>query len=292
VTLWGAVTLVFVFEHLSGDPAELLVPPTATAALRQATAHQLGLDQPLIEQYGRYIGNLLHGNFGNSFAFHQPAGPLVLDRLPATLELAGAAMVIATVVGIPLGLLAAFTAQRRYSHWLGSAMALGQAVPPFLIAPLLIAFVSVRWHLTPVSGRGGFDSIILPAVSLALFQLAVLFRVTRGAALQALGGSYVEFARAKGASRLRLAWQHVLPNSLLPLMTVSALALATLIGGSVIVETIFNWPGIGYLTYEALEHRDFPLIQTCILVISVIVVATNLVVDLIHRMLDPRVTYA
>jgi peptide/nickel transport system permease protein len=288
VTLWGAVTLVFVFEHLSGDPVELLVPPTATAAVRQATARQLGLDQPLIEQYGRYLGNLLHGNFGNSFAFHQPAGPLVLGRLPATLELAGAAMVIAAVVGIPLGLLAAFTAQRRYSHWLGSVMALGQAVPPFLIAPLLIAFVSVRWHLTPVSGRGGFDSIILPAVSLALFQLAVLFRVTRGAALQALRGSYVEFARAKGASRLRLAWQHVLPNSLVPLMTVSALALATLIGGSVIVETIFNWPGIGYLLIQAVQQRDFPIVSAVTTVFATAYIVLNMLVDIMYAVVDPR----
>lgn len=288
VTLWGAVTLVFVFEHLSGDPTELLVPPTATGAVRQAMAHQLGLDQPFIVQYGRYLGNLLRGNFGNSFAFNQPAGPLVLGRLPATLELAGAAMLIAVVVGVPLGLLAAFSAGRRYSGWLGSVMALGQAIPPFLIAPLLISLFGVRWHLTPVSGRGGFSSIILPAVSLALFQLAVLFRVTRGAALRALRGSYVEFARAKGASRLRLAWHHVLPNSLLPLMTVSALALATLIGGSVIVETIFNWPGIGYLLIQAVQVRDFPIVLAVTTIFATAYIVLNMLVDIMYAVVDPR----
>jgi peptide/nickel transport system permease protein len=288
VTLWGAVTLVFLFEHMSGDPAELLVPPTATEAVRQATAQQLGLDQPLIEQYGRYLGDLVQGNFGNSFAFHQPAGSLVLGRLPATLELAGAAMLIAVIIGVPLGLFAAFAAGRRYAGWLGSFVALGQAIPPFLIAPLLISLFGVEWHLTPVSGRGGFDSIILPAVSLALFQLAVLFRVTRGAALRALRGSYVEFARAKGATPLRLAWQHVLPNSLIPLMTVSALALATLIGGSVIVETIFNWPGIGYLLIQAVQQRDFPIVSGVTTVFAAAYIILNMVVDILYAIVDPR----
>jgi peptide/nickel transport system permease protein len=288
VTLWGALTIVFILEHLSGDPAELLTPPTAPVSERAAIARQLGLDQPFFVQYWHYLVQAAQGNFGNSFSFHQSATSLVLGRAPATLELAGSAMLIALVVGVPLGMLAAFRNGRPGTQALGSAMVLGQAVPPFLIAPLLIAFVGVRWHLTPVSGEDGFSSLILPAISLALFQVSVLFRITRGAALKALNDNYVEFARAKGARKLRLAWQHVLPNSLPPLMTVAALALATLIGGSVIVETIFNWPGIGYLLIQAVQDRDFPVVSAVTVIFALAYIVLNTIVDILYAVVDPR----
>jgi peptide/nickel transport system permease protein len=288
VTLWGAVTIVFILEHLSGDPAQLLTPPTAPLSERAAIARQLGLDRPFYVQYWHYLLQAAQGNFGNSFSFHQSATALVLGRAPATLELAGSAMLIAVVVGVPLGMVAAFRNDRPGSRALGSAMVLGQAMPPFLVAPLLIAFVGVRWHLTPVSGRSGFSSLILPAISLALFQVAVLFRITRGAALKSLTDSYVEFARAKGARKLRLAWQHVLPNSLPPLMTVAALALATLIGGSVIVETIFNWPGIGYLLIQAVQVRDFPIVSAVTVIFATAYIVLNIIVDILYAVVDPR----
>jgi peptide/nickel transport system permease protein len=288
ITLWGAVTLVFVLEHLSGDPAELLTPPTAPPSERAQIARQLGLDHPFFAQYWHYLTQVVQGNFGTSFSFHQSAASLVLGRAPATLELAAAAMVIAVAAGVPLGLLAAFRNDRPGARVLSSGMVLGQAVPPFLIAPLLIAYVGVRWHLTPVSGRAGFTSLILPAVSLSLFQVSVLFRITRGAALKALSDNYVEFARAKGARKLRLAWQHVLPNTLLPLMTVAALALATLIGGSVIVETIFNWPGIGYLLIQAVQIRDFPIVSAVTVIFATAYIVLNMIVDILYAVVDPR----
>jgi peptide/nickel transport system permease protein len=288
VTLWGAVTIVFVLEHLSGDPAELLTPPTAPISERAAIARQLGLDRPFLTQYWHYITQAAEGNFGNSFSFHQPATQLVLSHASATLELAASAMLIAVVVGVPLGMLTAFRNEHRGARALSSGMVLGQAVPPFLIAPLLIAFVGVRWHLTPVSGQDGFSSLILPAVSLALFQVSVLFRITRGAALKALNDNYVEFALAKGSRKLRLAWQHVLPNSLPPLMTVAALALANLIGGSVIVETIFNWPGIGYLLIQAVQIRDFPIVSAVTVIFATAYIVLNMIVDILYAVVDPR----
>jgi peptide/nickel transport system permease protein len=289
LALWGTVTVVFVLEQLSGSPVLLLTPPTAPPAERAAIARSLGLDRPIFVQYWHYLTGLLRGNLGTSYFYHQSVASLVAQMSPATLELAGVAMAIAVVIGIPLGMLAAFRHGHRDDGAVGHLMALGQAAPQFLVAPLLISLFAVRLHLVPVSGRAGISSIVLPAVTLALFPLAVLFRVSRGAALSALGEGYVEVAKAKGCRPLRLACQHILPNTLLPIMTVAGFLVGGLIGATVIVETIFSWPGIGYLMIQAVQVRDFPIVSGVTIVFAAAYITVNTLVDLTYTMIDPRV---
>lgn len=289
LALWGTVTIVFILEQLSGSPVLLLTPPTAPASERHAMAQALGLNRPVLVQYWHFMAGLLHGNLGSSYFYHQSVVSLVISMLPATLELVTAATALAIIIGVPLGLLAAFRQGRRREKVMGHLMALAQAAPQFLVAPLLISLFAVRLHLVPVSGRGGFTAIVLPAVTLALFPMAVLYRVTRGAALSALGEGYVEVARAKGSGSLRLAVQHILPNALLPIMTIAGVLVGGLIGATVLVETIFSWPGIGYLMIQAVQARDFPVVSGVTIVFATAYIAISTIVDVIYLVIDPRV---
>jgi peptide/nickel transport system permease protein len=288
ISVVGALTIIFILVRLSGDPAELMAPPGAPQEQIDQTREQLGLSDPIVTQYGRFLGDAARGDLGESYYWRTSALGLVRDHLGATLELAFMSAAFAVVVGVPLGLLAAFRQGGVLDRLLGVGAMVGQAVPAFWMAPVLILLVSVHLGWLPSGGRAGWTSYILPVVSLAAFQLAVLFRITRAAALEQLGQDHVRLVRAKGAGRLRLARSHVLPGTALPVMTIAGLALASLIGGSVIVETIFSWPGIGNLMIQAVEERDFPVVQAVALVFALAFITINTVVDLLYLAVDPR----
>ncbi|WP_219415342.1 ABC transporter permease [Pseudonocardia nigra] len=288
LAVWGAITLVFLLTRLSADPAVLMSPPGATAEQIENTRRLLGLDVSLPEQYVRFLLDAVQGDLGESYYWRQPVTEMIGSRIGATVALAVTALGLAIVVGVPLGLVAAFHRGKPADRLLVTLSMVGQAVPSFWLAPVLILILSVELGLLPIGGMTGPQSFVLPAVTLASFQIAVLFRITRAAALDVLGQDFVKLARAKGAGEFRVGLGHVAPNTLLPVMTVIGLALANLIGGSVIVEVIFGWPGIGNLMVEAVAERDFPLVQGVALVFGVGYVTINTAVDLLYRVADPR----
>jgi glutathione transport system permease protein len=288
LSLLGALTIIFVLVRLSGDPAELMSPPGAPQAQIDLTRKQLGLDRPLVVQYGRFLNDAVHGRMGESYFFRTDAIHLVRGHIGPTVVLALCAAAFAVLIGVSLGLIAAFRQNTIVDRLLGTGAMLGQAIPSFWMAPVLVLIVSVRLKWTPTSGMHSWRSFILPVISLGSFQLAVLFRITRAAAMEALGQDHVRLVRAKGATNRRIALSHVLPGTALPLMTVTGLALASLIGGSVVVERIFSWPGIGDLMIQAVNERDFPVIQAIALVYAVAFIGLNTLVDLLYTVADPR----
>jgi peptide/nickel transport system permease protein len=293
LSLLGALTIIFILVRLSGDPAELMSPPGAPQEQIDQTRAQLGLDKPLIVQYKNFISDALHGDMGESYFWRTDALELVRAHIGPTLALAFAAAAFAVVLGVPLGLIAAFHSGAPIDRGLGVGAMLGQAIPSFWMAPVLVLIVSVRLGWTPTSGMGdGIRSYILPVIALGSFQLAVLFRITRAASLEALGQDHIRLVRAKGATNMRIAFSHVLPGTALPLMTVAGLALAGLIGGSVVVERIFAWPGIGNLMIQAVEERDFPVVQAIALVYAIAFIGLNTIVDLLYIVADPRLRKA
>jgi ABC-type dipeptide/oligopeptide/nickel transport system permease component len=293
LSLLGALTIIFILVRLSGDPAELMSPPGAPQSQIDQTRQQLGLDEPLVVQYRTFMSDALHGDMGESYFWRTDALGLVLDHLGPTLALAFAAAAFAVALGVPLGLLAAFRQGSAVDRGLGVGAMLGQAIPSFWMAPVLVLIISVELGWTPTSGMSdGWRSFILPVTSLGAFQLAVLYRITRAASLEALGQDHVRLVRAKGATKKRIAISHVLPGTALPLMTVTGLALASLIGGSVVVERIFAWPGIGNLMIQAVDERDFPVVQSVALVYAIAFIGLNTIVDLLYLVADPRLRKA
>jgi peptide/nickel transport system permease protein len=289
VTVWGVATIVFFLSRLAGNPVALLTPQNATKQQVAQITHDLGLDKPIFYQYWVFLKESVQGNFGQSFYYDQSAIHLVLDRLPATAVLAGTSVGIAVLVAVPLALWAAFH-PRGVADRLGGVLAtFGQAVPVFWFGPILILLLAVDVHLFPASGQDGPRSLVLPAVSLAFFQIGILFRLGRATALEVLSSEYVRLARAKGASRFRLAISHVVPNVAPVLLTMIGLILASLVGGTVIVESIFNWPGIGNLLVTAASEHDYPVTQALVLVFSISFVVINTTVEILHEIIDPRI---
>lgn len=288
LSIWGALTIVFVLGRLTGDPARLMSPPGAPAEQVEQIRRALGFDRSIFVQYGDYLTDAARGDLGSSYYWQQPALELVLDRIWPTVYLAFAAMAFAIIFGIVLGLLAGFFRGRFTDRLLVRTTMLGQAIPSFWLGPVLILLVSVQLGWLPAGGMRDVSSVILPAITLGAFQLALLFRMTRATTIEALGQDYVVMARAKGTGGLRLAASHVLPNTALPTMTLAGLGLASLIGGSVITESIFSWPGVGFLLLQAVQQRDFPVVQSVALLYSVGFVSLNTIVDLLYRVADPR----
>jgi peptide/nickel transport system permease protein len=288
----GVSVVVFTVTHFIGDPVHLMLPLDATHGQYVALKHQLDLDHPFWVLFVDYFRNAAHGDFGVSLWQQQSALRLAVDHVWPTLELASAATLISVVLGVPVGFLAALRPDSALDRSLSFLAVVAVSVATFWLSLVLILVFAVDLHWLPTSGFG-WRNVVLPALAAAALPFGRIMQLSRTALLEELGRPYVRVARAKGLSTLRIVCTHAARNALIPVITFVGFEYAFLIGaGMIVVETIFNWPGIGYLTYEALQHRDFPLIQTCILVIAVIVVMTNLLVDLIHRILDPRVTYA
>ncbi len=288
-TLLGAATIVFAFLHLvPGDPVEIMLGEAAAPADVAALRRDLGLDLPLPVQYLRFLSRAVRGDLGRSIAFRVPVSHVIASRYPATLELAAAALLLALVVAIPLGAAAAVRPRSLLDRVARGASLAGVCLPSFWLGPLLILTFSIRLGWLPVSGRGGFVHLVLPAVTLALGMAGVLVRLTRASMIAALRDDYVRTARAKGVPEWRVVAVHGLRNALLPVTTVAGLQAGALLAGAIITETIFAWPGLGRLVVQAIDARDYPLVQGCVLVIGVSYVAVNTLTDLLHRAIDPR----
>jgi ABC-type dipeptide/oligopeptide/nickel transport system permease component len=286
----GVCTLVFLLIHLvPGDPVEAMLGEGARPADRAALTAALGLDRPLGEQYLSYLARLSRLDLGQSFVYQRPVADLLAERLPATLTLAAVALGLALLLAVPLGVLAAC---RRGLALDGAAMGfslLGSSIPNFWLGPLLILVFSLWLGWTPVSGREGPASLILPALTLGTSLAAILARMVRSSVLEVLGEDYIRTARAKGLSPAAVLWGHALRNAWLPVLTLVGLQLGGLLGGAVITETVFAWPGVGSLLVEAIQGRDYPVVQGCVLLISLAYVLVNTGTDLVSAWVDPRI---
>jgi ABC-type dipeptide/oligopeptide/nickel transport system permease component len=289
IVLLGISVVVFVILHLTGDPTLLMLPPDVSAEEVARFRTAMGFDDPLAVQYWRFLRGALRGDFGNSLRHDEPALALVWQRMPATLELTLVAMAIALALAVPAGIVSAVF---RYSalDYVSTVVALvGQAMPTFWLGIMLILVFSVALGLLPSSGRGTWANLVLPAVTLGLFTSARIMRLTRSGMLEVLGQDYVRTARAKGVGERRVVWKHALRNAGIPVLTIVGLELGTLLGGAVITETIFAWPGVGRLSVQAIYNRDYPLVQAAVFVLASIFVLVNLLVDVLYTYLDPRI---
>ncbi len=288
--LLGVSFAVFALSHLSGDPVSLMVGPTATQADIEALRQSMNLDRPFLMQYAAFLGGVLQGDFGTSLWQHQPALGLVLERFPFTIQLAAAALFLALLVAVPLGILSAVYRNSLLDRLAIGTSLVGQSVPGFWLGLLLILLFSVTLRLLPTGGSGSLLHLILPAVTLAAFTMGRIARLVRTNMLDALNSDALRTARAKGLREMTVVLKHGLRNAAIPIVTLIGLDASSLLGGAVITETIFAWPGLGRLVVQAISQRDFPLVQAATLCIAVIVVAVNLIVDLSYSFLDPRVS--
>jgi ABC-type dipeptide/oligopeptide/nickel transport system permease component len=290
--LIGVATLVFALIHLiPGDPAQAMLGEAAPQADVDALRRQLGLDRPLLEQYGDFLAGVVTGDLGTSLRTGAPVLAQIAERLPATFELALAAMLVALAFALPLGIAAAAWRGTVVDHAAMTLALAGMSIPNFWLGPLLAIVFAVELGWLPVSGRGGVEHLVLPALSLGLALAAMLARMTRASLLEELREPYVRAAQARGVSRVRAVLAHAFRNSLIPVVTIVGLQFGAVLTGAVITETIFSWPGIGRLLIQSIGFRDYPLVQGCILLIAVTYVAVNLLTDLAYGLLDPRIRY-
>jgi len=290
VVIFGVCTLVFLLIHLvPGDPVEAMLGESARPADRQALREALGLDRPLPEQYLRYLRGLVRLDLGRSFQSQRPVAELLAERIPPTLELTGAALGLALVLAVPFGVLAARSRGGLLDSGAMGFSLIGISIPNFWLGPLLILVFSLWLGWTPVSGREGLVSLSLPAVTLGTGLAAVLARMVRSSLLEVLEEDYVRTARAKGLSETTLMWRHALRNAWLPVLTLVGLQLGALLGGAVITETVFAWPGVGSLLVEAIQNRDYPVVQAGVLLVSLAYVLVSTLTDLVYVWVDPRI---
>ncbi len=288
-TLLGVATLVFLLLHLvPGDPVDALLGETALATDREALRHAMHLDEPLVTQYIQYLGGLVSGHWGQSLMDGRPVLALILERLPATAELAGCSLVLALMLALPLGFQAARHAGRIQDMAAMGFSLTGISIPNFWLGPILMLVFSVGLGWLPVSGMDQSGSIILPAITLGTALAAILSRMARSSWLEAMSSDAIRTGRAMGVSERMLWWRHAARLAAIPVITMFALQLGAVLGGTVITETVFDWPGLGRLTIEAIQRRDYPLVQGCVLLIAVFYVLANLLADVSGMLLDPR----
>ncbi len=291
ITIWGVSIIVFVVARLSGDVARLYAPANASAEQLDMIRARFGLDKPIPVQYWVFIKNAVQGDFGTSVTFGRPAMEIVLKRIPATLQLGLAAFVLGNVIGILLGVLAAIN-RSKWVQWGAQSFALlGQAVPGFWLAVMLMMIFAVQLGWLPTSGMGGLKYMVLPVISLTWFSVAFVMRITRSSVLDTLDSEYVKLARIKGNPERVVIIKHALRNALIPVVMLMGMQLAMLIGGAAFIETVFRWPGIGILMVNSIQNLDYPLIQAITLVTSAALVFIMLAVDILFVYLDPRIKY-
>lgn len=294
IVIFGVSVLVFSMLHLvPGDPVVVMLSEQSSTQDAQALRHELGLDQPLYVQYGRYVDRVLHGDLGRSIRLRRPVLELIAVRFPNTLQLAVASLGLATMVGVAVGTMSA-ARRGRVSDYVSMAGALvGVSLPSFWLGLMLIFLFGLRLRWLPIAGnQDGLASIVLPAVTLATVPTATIARLTRSGLLDVLGEDYIRTARAKGLRELSVVVNHALRNSIIPVITVVGVQFGVLLGGAIIVETVFAWPGIGRLLIDAVSARDFPLVQGIMLFISVGFVLVNLAADILYAYVDPRIRYS
>jgi peptide/nickel transport system permease protein len=290
--LLGVATLVFALIHLvPGDPVQSMLGEGASQEEIVELRHRLGLDRPLLTQYQSFLAGIVRGDLGSSFRYGTPVTSEIRDRLVRTMQLAAAAMAVAILLAIPLGIIAAVFRGTPIDHAAMTFALVGISMPNFWLGPLLAILFAVYLGWLPVSGTGGLAHLVLPAVTLGAALAAILARMTRASLLEELRELYVLAARARGLSRMRAVVKHAFRNSLIPVVTIIGLQFGAVLTGTIITETIFAWPGVGRLLIQAINFRDYPLVQGCILFISVTYVAMNLLTDLTYGLLDPRIRY-
>ena len=289
--LLGVAVVTFLLVWLTGDPVALIVPMNATPEDVAQLRHAYGFDRPFLVQLGDFLLGLLQGDFGQSIRHQQPAFALVVERLPATIELAIAGILLAVLVAIPLAVVAA----SRRNSWVDGVASgvglLGQSMPTFWLGILLIMLFAVRWRFLPSSGNREWSSLVLPAVTIGFYSMATILRLARSAMVDVLAQDYVRTARAKGVSERRVVYRHALRNALLPVITVIGLQFGNLLGGAVITESVFSWPGMGQFILKGIADRDMPIVQAGVFVFALFIVTVNLLTDLAYAWVDPRVRY-
>ena len=293
LTLLGVSVLVFVILRvLPGDPARMLLPDGAPESAVLELNRQLGLREPLFVQYGLFLRSVAHGDFGQSFQYRAPALRVVLERLPATIQLTVAAMLVIITAGVSLGIGTAVRRGTRYDV-AGTILAvLGQSLPNFWLGIMLILLFGVALRWLPTSGFAGWTSLVLPAITLAAFPTALVARLTRSSMLEILNLDYIRTGRAKGLAERSVVLRHALRNAAIPVLTVIGLQIGALLGGAVITESVFAWPGMGKLIVDAIFFRDFPVVQTVLILSATVFVGINLLVDLLYTIIDPRIRYS
>ncbi len=292
IAAFGVVTLVFFIQRLSGDPTALLLPETATQADIDAMRVTLGLDRPLIVQYWAFLSDLLRFDLGRSFVQNADVWDIVSSRIPKTLQLAFGALVVALLIGLPMGLIMAITRGKHVSKFIMWIVLACQSMPTFWSGIMMILVFGVWLRWLPSSGTGTFAHLIMPSIALGLLSLATYARITRAAVLDELGKDYVRSARARGVRTGRLVRHHLLRNSMIPIISITALELSQLLAGAVIVETVFAWPGLGLLTVQSIAARDFVVVQTIVLMGAFVTIFANLAADILYSVVDPRVRLA
>lgn len=290
-TLFGVMVIVFFLTRVIGDPVAILLPPEASQTQLENLENALGLNRPLPYQFVRFLSSAVRGNFGLSFWQDRPAMEIVLERLPATLELALASVLVAIVVGIPAGMLAALNRNSITDLAVSVFALLGLSMPNFWLGLMLILFFGVSLRLLPISGIGGLSHLVLPALTLGASMTGILARLIRTDMLDVLSQEYMKTAYAKGLRASVAVTRHAFRNALIPTVTVIGLQFGALLGGAVVVESVFAWPGIGRLIIQAIGNRDFPVIQAAVVLFAVFFIMVNLIVDLFYGVLDPRIRY-
>jgi ABC-type dipeptide/oligopeptide/nickel transport system permease component len=293
--LWaliGVAIVVFVILHVTGDPAAVMMPPESSRAEIDAFRHAQGFDRPLIVQFATFAAAAMHGDMGLSLRHQEPAMGLAIQRLPATIELAGCAFLIVALIGVPAGVLSALRPRTWIDYTARVIALIGQSAPTYWIGLMLILLFAVRLGWVPASGIGDWRNLVLPAATLGFFSTAKIMRLTRAAMLEVLDADFMRTARAKGLTAVRVSLGHGLRNAWLPIVTQLGVELGTLLSGAIITETVFAWPGVGRLAVQAVFERDFPVVESVVLLTAAIFVVLNLVVDLLYAVLDPRIRYA
>lgn len=289
IAAFGVVTLVFFIQRLAGDPTALLLPETATQADIEAMRATLGLDQALWVQYVNFLGDMMRFDLGRSFVQNISVWEIILSRIPQTLQLAAGALVVALLIGLPLGLIMALTRGKFISRVIMGIVLAFQSMPTFWSGIMMILVFGVWLRWLPSSGTGTLAHLVMPSIALGMLSLATYARITRAAVVDELGKDYVRSARARGVSTARLVHRHLLRNSLIPIVSITALEISQLLAGAVIVETVFAWPGLGLLTVQSIAARDFLVVQAVVLLGAFVTIIANLAADILYSVVDPRV---
>ncbi|GAA3941035.1 ABC transporter permease [Actinomadura viridis] len=288
-SLFIALTMAFALGRLSGDPTANILGPTAPPEQREALRQQLGLDRSLIVQYLDYLRGVFTGDLGESLQFYQANTTMIFERVPYTLQLVGAGMAIAVLVGIPLGVLAATREGTWWDRAASTLALLGQSVPVFWLGMMLVVLFAVKLGWLPAGQSGSPRHLVLPGVTMSLYPMAHIARLTRASMSEALAEPFVDSARARGIGPVRVVWRHAFKNALMPVLTIVVLQTGILLSGAVAIEYVYSWPGLGQLALQAVQFRDFPLVQAIVVFGAVVFVCLNLIVDVVHSVVDPRV---
>ena len=280
--------ITFLFVNASGDPTSLLLPPEATAEDREIMREALGLNEPLHVQYGIFITNVLHGDFGRSFRYGVPALGVVLEKIPASIQLAGVSLLCSVLLAIPLGILSAHTKDSPLDLIVSGFSSLGRSMPSFWVGIMLILLFGVTWRVLPVSGRGTWQHLVLPCATLTINTATQIVPLVRSGMLEIMQQDYIRTARSKGISNAKVTFKHTFKNALVPVVTITALQIPNLVGGALITETVFAWPGLGQLVVQSIGAHDMSVVQACVVIISLITMASKLLAGLLYCPIDPR----